>query len=56
MFSSVLSPFDNISVRQHPYIICLLKWVFNSRPLTITVLPDWDLHKVLGNLRQLFYL
>ena len=32
MLSSVLPPIDNVRVGQHPYIIRLLKGVFNSRP------------------------
>ena len=45
MLSSVLLPIDNIPVGQHPYIIRLLKGVFNSR-------PEWDLKVVLDTLQK----
>ena len=47
MLSSVLPPVQHIPRWQHPYIIRLLKWVFNSRPPTAILIPAWDLPKVL---------
>ena len=52
MLSSVLSPINNIPVGQHPYIIRLLKGVFNSRPPKSKLLPEWDLQKVLNMLQK----
>ena len=43
MLSSVLPPIDKVPIGQHPYIIRLLKGVFNSRPPKVKLLPDWDL-------------
>ena len=47
VLSSVLPPVDNIPVGQHPYIVRLLKGIFNSRPPTIKLLPEWELPLVL---------
>ncbi len=47
MLSAVLPPVGNIPVGQHPYIIRLLKGVFNSRPPNVRLLPEWDLPLVL---------
>ena len=52
MLSSVLHPIDNIPVGQHPYIIRLLKGVFNSRPPQVKLLPEWDLKLVLNLLKK----
>ena len=52
MLSSVLLPIDNIPVGQHPYIIRLLKGVFNSRPPSVKLLPEWDLKVVLEALQK----
>ena len=52
MLSSVLLPIDNTPVGQHPYIIRLLKGVFNSRPPVTKLLPEWDLFKVLDLLQK----
>ena len=52
MLSSVLSPINNIPVGQHPYIIRLLKGVFNSRPPKSKLLPELDLPKVLNMLQK----
>ena len=52
MLSSVLPPIDNVRVGQHPYIIRLLKGVFNSRPPVRKLLPEWDLPSVLDMLKQ----
>lgn len=52
MLSSVLPPLDNTPVGQHPYIIRLLKGVFNSRPPKVRLLPEWDLLKVLRALEK----
>lgn len=47
MLSSVLQPINSIPVGQHPYIIRLLKGIFNSRPPTVNLLPEWHLPLVL---------
>ena len=52
MLSSVLQPIENIPVGQHPYIIRLLKGIFNSRPPTNKLLPEWDLPLVLKMLKK----
>ena len=52
MLSSVLPPIDKVPIGQHPYIIRLLKGVFNSRPPKVKLLPDWDLQKVLNMLQK----
>ena len=52
MLSSVLLPIDNTPVGQHPYIIRLLKGVFNSRPPSVKLLPEWDLKVVLDALQK----
>ena len=52
MLSSVLLPVQNIPFGQHPYIIRLLKGVFNSRPPTAALIPEWDLPKVLDLLKN----
>ena len=52
MLSSVLPPVQNIPFGQHPYIIRLLKGVFNSRPPTATLISEWDLPKVLDLLTK----
>ena len=43
MLSSVLHPGNNFPVGQHPYIVRLIKGIFNSRPPTIKLLPEWVL-------------
>ena len=43
MLSSFLSPIGKIPVGQHPYITCLIKGVFNSRPPKVVILPECDL-------------
>ena len=43
MLSSVMSPIEKFPVGQHPYIIRLIKGVFNSRPPKVILLPEWDL-------------
>lgn len=52
MLSSVLQPVSNLPVGQHPYIIRLLKGVFNSRPPQVKLLPEWDLKVVLTMLQR----
>ena len=47
MLSSVLQPANNISVGQHPHIVRLIKGIFNSRPPTTKLLPEWELPLVL---------
>ena len=52
MLSSILAPIDKIPIGQHPYIIRLLKGVFNSRPPERKLLPEWDLPIVLDMLEK----
>ena len=52
MLSSVLHPVNNFPVGQHPYIVQLMKGIFNSRPLTIRLLPELDLPLVLKFLKK----
>lgn len=52
MLSSVLAPVDNIPVGQHPYIIRLLRGVFNLRPPVVKLVPEWNLLKVLDMLQK----
>ena len=52
MLSAVLHSTGNIPVGQHPYIIRLLKGVFNSRPPSVRILPEWDLPGVLDMLQK----
>ena len=52
MLSAVLQPINNTPVGQHPYIIRLLKGVFNSRPPKVKILPEWDLQLVLNMLQK----
>ncbi|XP_063442583.1 uncharacterized protein LOC134722881 [Mytilus trossulus] len=52
MLSSVLPPVEKIPVGQHPYIIRLLKGVFNSRPPRVKLLPELNLDKILEMLKK----
>ena len=52
MLSSVLPPVNNIPVGQHPHIVRLIKGIFNSRPPTTKLLPEWELPLVLGLLKR----
>ena len=52
MLSAVLQPINNTPVGQHPYIIRLLKGVFNSRPPKVKILLEWDLQLVLNMLQK----
>lgn len=52
MLSSVLPPVDNIQVGQHPYVIRLLKGIFNSRPPKVKLVPEWELPIVLAKLQE----
>ena len=52
MFSSVLESVENKQVCQHPYIVRLLKGIFNSRPPKARLLPEWDLPRVLKMLEK----
>ena len=52
MLSSVLPAIDKTPVGQHPYIIRLLKGVFNSRPPIRKLVPEWDLPIVLNMLKN----
>ena len=53
MLSSVLQPVDKFLVRQHPFIIRLLKGVFNSRPPRVKmILPERNMPLVLQMLQE----
>ena len=52
MLSSVLKPVEKVPIGQHPYIIRLLKGVFNSRPPQVKLVPEWDLQLVLECLQR----
>ena len=52
MLSSVIPPVGNIPVGQHPYIIRLLKGIFNERPPLRRLIPEWDLLLILGCLKK----
>ena len=52
MLSAGLQPIGHVPVGQHPYIIRLLKGVFNSRPPTVRILPEWDLQLVLDMIQK----
>ena len=52
MLSSVLPPVNNIPVGQHPHIVRLIKGIFNSRPPTTKLLPEWELPLVLDLLKR----
>ena len=52
MLSFVLPPIENVQVGQHPYIIRLLKGVFNIKPPKHKLVPDWGLPLVLQMLKQ----
>lgn len=51
MLSVVLPPIDKIPIGQHPYVIRLLRGVFNTRPPMYKLLPEWDLLLVLEQLK-----
>ena len=51
MLSSVLHTVNNFPVEQHPYIVWLIKGIFNSRP-TVKLLPERDLPLVLKFLKK----
>ena len=52
MLSTVVNPVDNKAVGQHPYIIRLIKGVFNSRPPVKKLVPEWDLSLVLEAIQK----
>ena len=52
MLSAVMAPVGNVPVGQHPYIIRLLRGVFNERPPMRRLVPEWDLLSVLGCLKK----
>lgn len=52
MMSSVLPPVDKFPVGQHPYVIRLLRGVFNERPPAKKLVPEWNLLLVLGTLKE----
>ncbi|CAC5366274.1 unnamed protein product [Mytilus coruscus] len=52
MLSNVLLQVYNTAVGQHPYVTRLIKEVFNSRPPTTKLLPEWDLQLVLTLLQK----
>jgi hypothetical protein len=52
MLSAVLPPIDNVPVGQHPYIIRLLRGIFNLRAPVKKLAPEWDISKVLKILQK----
>ena len=52
MLSSVLGTVEKIPVGQHPYIIRLLRGIFNERPPVRRLIPEWDLLVILGCLKE----
>lgn len=52
MLSSVLAPVDDIPVGKHPFIIRLLRAVFNERPPVKKLVPEWNLLLVLDCLKE----
>ena len=52
MLSPVLSPVDKVLVGQNPYIIRILKGVFNSIPPSVKLVPKWDIQTVLQMLQS----
>ena len=52
MLSAVLPCIDGHKVGQHPYVIQMMKGVFNSRPPQVKLVPEWDLFKVLDALQK----
>ena len=52
MLSSVLPPIGNLPVGQHPFIVRLLRAVFNERPLLKKLVPEWNLLLVLDCLNK----
>ncbi|KAK3093413.1 hypothetical protein FSP39_015328 [Pinctada imbricata] len=53
MLSSIIDSVDGRPVGQHPYVVRLLKGIFNSRPPVSKLLPEWDLPRVLKMLEKL---
>ena len=51
MLSSILPSVEKCPIGQHPYIIRLLKGVFNERSPFKYLIPEWDLSIVLGCMR-----
>lgn len=52
MLSAVLAPVGNIPVGQHPFVIRLLRAVFNERPPKKKLVPEWNLLFVLERLKK----
>lgn len=52
MISNILPHVDNVPVGQHPHICRLLKGVFNTRPPSTKLIPEWDLQLVLDVLQK----
>jgi hypothetical protein len=52
MLSAILPAMDGFKVGQHPHIIQILKGVFNQRPPSARLVPEWDLIKVLDALQR----
>lgn len=52
MLSSILPAVEKCPIGQHPYIIRLLRGVFNERPPVKMLIPEWDLSIILGCLRE----
>lgn len=52
MLSSILAPVDNTPIGRHPFIIRLLRAIFNERPPLKKLVPEWNLLFVLDSLKK----
>ncbi|CAC5397867.1 unnamed protein product [Mytilus coruscus] len=52
MLSAVLPPVQNFPVAKQPYIVRIIKGVFNSRPPKVKILPEWNLELLLQALEK----
>jgi hypothetical protein len=52
MLSSILPPVEKFQIGQHPFIIRLLRGIFNERPPIRKLVPEWDLPLVLECLKK----
>ena len=50
MLSAIMKPVEGMPFGKHPTVVRLMKGVFNSRPPVRTLVPEWDLKKVLDML------
>ena len=50
--SSILQPNETVPVGQHPLVCRFLKGVFNLRPPPVSIIPTWDVGRVLSLLAE----